>query len=90
MTSLWLTEKQQEVLWMRFIQHKTINEIAEVLGIKRRSVLARLRNAGRRLKAREINLGRPGKPSSGREKWRMVSASQLPVKGQSGWGIEDL
>jgi hypothetical protein len=46
--SLSLTEKQQEVLWLRFGRKASIDQIARWLGITRRAVLSRLRNAKRR------------------------------------------
>jgi DNA-binding CsgD family transcriptional regulator len=48
MNSLILTEKQQQVLWLRYGRRASINQIAEWLHISRRAVLARMRNARRR------------------------------------------
>ena len=53
MTALLLTEKQQEAMWLRYGQKKSIDETARSLGIGRRAVLTRLRNARRRLKPME-------------------------------------
>jgi DNA-binding transcriptional regulator LsrR (DeoR family) len=46
--SLILTEKQQEVLWLRYGRRASIDQIAGWLHITRRAVLARLRNARQR------------------------------------------
>jgi predicted DNA-binding protein YlxM (UPF0122 family) len=46
--SLILTEKQQEVLWLRYGRRASIKQIAGWLHITRRAVLARLRNARQR------------------------------------------
>jgi DNA-directed RNA polymerase specialized sigma subunit len=90
MTSLSMTEKQQDVFWLRFYQHKSINEIASHIGIGRRAVLARLRNARRRMKAAGDDFTQSSKRSARRDKPRMVSDSQVRGKGPSAWSMEDI
>jgi hypothetical protein len=46
--SLVLTEKQQEVLWLRYGRRASLSQIARWLKISRRAVLSRLSNARRR------------------------------------------
>jgi predicted DNA-binding protein YlxM (UPF0122 family) len=55
--SLILTEKQQEVLWLRYDRRASINQIARWLKISRRAVLSRLRNA--RMRTRQTGLAFP-------------------------------
>jgi predicted DNA-binding protein YlxM (UPF0122 family) len=90
MSILSVTEKQHEVLWLRYNQRKSTREIAVHLGIQRRAVMARLRRARKRLTTTKSDCSVAEKPSAQREKPRMVSASQSPVKGQSGWSMEEL
>jgi len=90
MSILWVTEKQREVLWLRFNQRKSIHEIAVQLGIQRRAVMARIRRARKRLTTIESDGTRAEKASAQSEKPRMVSASQTPGKGQGAWSMEDL
>lgn len=59
MNSLSLTEKQQEVLWLRYGRKASIDQIAAWLKISRRAVLSRLRNARKR--TREAGLLFPDK-----------------------------
>jgi predicted DNA-binding protein YlxM (UPF0122 family) len=90
MSILWVTEKQREVLWLRFNQRKSTHEIAVQLGIQRRAVMARLRRARKRLTTMESDCSRAEESSAQPEKPRMVSSSQTPAKGQGGWSMEDL
>jgi predicted DNA-binding protein YlxM (UPF0122 family) len=82
--SLILTEKQQEVLWLRYGRRASINQIAAWLKISRRAVLSRLRNA--RLRTSAVGAAFPerlampaadGKP-------RMYAASQISAEGENG------
>lgn len=90
MATLWATEKQQQVLWLRFIERKSINEIAALIGIQRRSVLARLRNARKRLKTTGSDPDQPEEFSAQREKRRMLSPSQVSSKADAGPSMEEL
>lgn len=77
MNSTTLTEKQQEVLWMRYGQNATIEQIAIWLKISRRAVLARLHNARRRSAANGQSFPIPIVRPQDRAKPRMFTASQL-------------
>ena len=56
MKSLNLTEKQQEVLWLRYGKNASVDQVARWLNITRRAVLNRLRNAERRASLAGIQL----------------------------------
>ena len=78
MNSLSLTEKQQEVLWLRFGRKASIDQIAHWLGITRRAVLSRLRNAKRRASGQAaINFSELKPPAP---KLRQFSISQISRK----------
>jgi len=85
--SLLLTEKQQEVLWLRYGRKASIDQIAAWLKISRRAVLSRLRNARRRAREaghafldRELS---PPKP-------RQFSVSQISAGGTAGAMMDEL
>lgn len=79
MNSTPLTEKQQEVLWLRYDQKATIEQIAAWLKISRRAVLTRLRNARRRAAGNGQPLPPPGLRPKGLPKTRVYPVSQLPA-----------
>jgi biotin operon repressor len=75
--SLALTEKQQEVLWLRYGRRASIDQIATWLNISRRAVLARLRNARRRTSQDGHGLAEPGALLAAEHRLRPVSGSQV-------------
>jgi hypothetical protein len=75
--SLILTEKQQEVLWMRYGRRASLNQIAKWLNISRRAVLTRLRNARRRTERAGLAFPQWPEPHQPKPKPRFYSASQL-------------
>jgi DNA-binding CsgD family transcriptional regulator len=79
-----LTEKQQEVLWMRYDQKATIEQIAAWLKISRRAVLTRLRNARRRAASNGQPLPPPRMRLKGMPKTRVYPVSQLPAGSPDG------
>lgn len=87
MNSLILTEKQQEVLWLRYDRRASINQIARWLKISRRAVLSRLRNA--RMRTRQTGLAFPESKElrAGPKKSRLFSASQIALNG-GGRGLQ--
>jgi hypothetical protein len=74
--SLALTEKQQEVLWLRYGRRASIDQIATWLNISRRAVLARLRNARKRT-AQAGGFPEPGVLPAAEQRLRPVSGSQV-------------
>jgi predicted DNA-binding protein YlxM (UPF0122 family) len=76
--SLILTEKQQQVLWLRYGRRASINQIADWLHISRRAVLSRLRNARRRTGR---NSGIAEILPILDQKIRVYSASQITTEG---------
>jgi len=72
-----LTEKQQEVLWLRYGRRASINQIATWLNISRRAVLTRLRNARRRSTQDGQGLAEAGVLPAARQRLRPASASQV-------------
>jgi predicted DNA-binding protein YlxM (UPF0122 family) len=86
-----LTEKQQEVLWLRYGRRAPINQIAAWLNISRRAVLSRLRNARRR--AEEAGMAFPEASAllASEQKPRMLSASQISLQsGRGAMHLDDL
>jgi hypothetical protein len=79
MNSLLLTEKQQEVLWLRYGRKASIDQIAAWLKITRRAVLSRLRNARRR--AREAGHAFLDRELSPPPQPRQFSVSQIAAPG---------
>jgi DNA-binding CsgD family transcriptional regulator len=77
MKSTRLTEKQQEVLWLRYGRKASLEEIALWLGITRRSVLTRLRNARRKVGNNLVAFSDLGKLEEGAEKRRKYAISQI-------------
>ena len=77
MNSLALTEKQQEVLWLRYGRRASIDQIATWLNISRRAVLARLRNARRRTAQAGQGFPEPGELPAAEQRLRPASASQV-------------
>ena len=75
MDSLALTEKQQEVVWLRYGRRATINQIAQWLKISRRAVLARLSNARRRTEDKGVVFPSYQTPMPTQEKLRIYSRS---------------
>jgi len=75
--SLALTEKQQEVLWLRYGRRASIDQIATWLNITRRAVLARLRNARRRTAQAGHGFPEPGVLLAAEQRLRPVSGSQV-------------
>lgn len=95
MNSLRLTEKQQEVLWLRYGRRASIDQIARWLNITRRAVLSRLRNArGRTEKAGvdfpQLVMPEPPYPQSGAPRTRMLSESQLSSGKAAGLEMDDV
>ena len=90
MNSLILTEKQQEVLWLRYGHRASINQIAAWLKISRRAVLTRLRNARRRA----ADAGSPFPEKSAlptvEQKLRTYPASQISIQGGGGLRLDEL
>jgi hypothetical protein len=88
--SLMLTEKQQEVLWLRYGRRASIDQIARWLRISRRAVLSRLRNA--RLRTQRAGLAFPDSPKSlsPPRKQRMYANSQIPGINTGGLSIEGI
>jgi DNA-binding CsgD family transcriptional regulator len=72
-----LTEKQQEVLWLRYGRRASIAQIATWLNISRRAVLARLRNARKRTAQNEQGFAEPGISLAAQQRLRPVSGSQV-------------
>lgn len=87
MTALLLTERQQEAMWLRYGQKKSIDEIARSLGIGRRAVLTRLRNARSRLKPMEKQITASLSAAEPRAKRRLFAASQISGAG-AGRGLQ--
>ncbi len=81
MNSLILTEKQQEVLWLRYNHKASINQIATWLKISRRAVLARLRNARRRTGGTGPALPPQSVMPAIEQRFRTYAASQISVPG---------
>jgi hypothetical protein len=79
--SLVLTEKQQEVLWLRYGRRASIDQIARWLKISRRAVLSRLRNARRRTQNAGLAFPESKEPLEPPQKSRLFSASQLAATG---------
>ena len=90
MNSVLLTEKQQEVLWLRYGREASIDQIARWLKISRRAVLSRLRNARRR--TCKAGLVFPeGELSPPQQKARRYTISQITAKSTAGGSpIDDL
>jgi DNA-binding NarL/FixJ family response regulator len=86
--SLVLTEKQQEVLWLRYGHRASINQIADWLHISRRAVLARLRNARRRAGASAFPAA-DALPAL-EPKFRTYPASQISIRGGGPMQLDDL
>ena len=85
MNSLVMTEKQQEVLWLRYGRRAAINQIAAWLKISRRAVLYRLRNARRRAaRAGSAFPAEAVRPTAG-QRLRTYPASQISE--QDGGGV---
>jgi Sigma-70, region 4 len=82
--SLALTEKQQEVVWLRYDHQASIDQIAAWLHISRRAVLARLRNARRRTAGSGLELPRVRAMPARNQRLRTYPASQLAREGSSG------
>jgi predicted DNA-binding protein YlxM (UPF0122 family) len=84
--SLLLTEKQQEVLWLRYGRRASIDQIAQWLKISRRAVLSRLRNA--RLRTERAGLAFPDSKNllDPQRRSRLFAASQIGSHG-AGRGI---
>ena len=87
MNSLLLTEKQQEVLWLRYGRKASIKQIAGWLNISRRAVLSRLRNARRR--AREAGHAFLDQELSPPPSPRKFSVSQISPLGTGGLAMMD-
>jgi predicted DNA-binding protein YlxM (UPF0122 family) len=85
--SLVLTEKQQEVLWLRYGRRASIDQIARWLKISRRAVLSRLRNAKRRTQKAGMAFPEKVEIPTGANRSRLFSASQIAING-SGAGIQ--
>jgi DNA-binding CsgD family transcriptional regulator len=81
--SLLLTEKQQEVLWLRYGRKASIKQIAGWLNITRRAVLSRLRNARRRTRAAGLAFPE-GELTPAQLKARRYSASQISTRTAAG------
>jgi predicted DNA-binding protein YlxM (UPF0122 family) len=79
--SLVLTEKQQEVLWLRYGRRASIDQIARWLKVSRRAVLSRLRNA--RMRTQRAGLAFPDSKEllAASKKSRLFSASQIATNG---------
>lgn len=90
MNSLVLTEKQQEVLWLRYGHHASINQIADWLRISRRAVLSRLRNARRRAADAGSAFPEISARPIAEQKLRTYPASQISVQGGGGMRLDDL
>lgn len=84
MSSGMLTEKQEEVLRLRYGQRASIDEIATWLKISRRAVLSRLSNARRRGKEAGIVFPELKAHSATGQKVRLYSASQTGLNAGSG------
>ena len=89
MIALSLTEKQQEVLWLRYGQRKSIDEIAKTIGIGRRAVLARLRNMRRRLADGGYDLADLAKFTRRGKKTSVFAASQISGRDTGGLHLDD-
>ena len=74
------TEKQQEVLWLRYGRKASVDQIAKWLGITRRAVLMRLRNARRRAENAGILFAGPAPKLTARQIGRRYSISQISRK----------
>jgi predicted DNA-binding protein YlxM (UPF0122 family) len=77
MNSLLLTEKQQEVLWLRYGRRASIDQVAEWLKISRRAVLCRLSNARRRTQRAGMVFPESKISLMETKKVRQVAASQI-------------
>jgi hypothetical protein len=88
--SLLLTEKQQEVLWLRYGRRASINQIAAWLNISRRAVLARLRNARRRAAQEGSAFPTVSIRPVAEQKVRSYPASQITVEGGVRLNLDDL
>ncbi len=90
MNSLVLTEKQQQVLWLRYGRRASIVQIAEWLHISRRAVLSRLRNARRRTEksgsTSEATDGLPGLE----QKFRVYPVSQITMRSGAPMQLDDI
>jgi hypothetical protein len=86
MNSLTFTEKQQEVVWMRFGRRASIRQIAIWLNISRRAVLSRLANARRRSERAGVDFPRLQANPDVRE----YAASELPGGGFRPRQIDEL
>jgi DNA-directed RNA polymerase specialized sigma24 family protein len=75
MTDTHLTSRQKEVLMLRFERGASIEQIAAWLGISRRAVLHRLRNARRRGGVASSEGG------TARQRVRLLAASQMAGDG---------
>ena len=80
MNSLVLTEKQQEVLWLRYGRRASISQIALWLKISRRAVLSRLHNARQRTQQAGLAFPEAEAIQSATEKSRLFTASQLAAE----------
>ena len=87
MNSLLLTEKQQEVLWLRYGRRASIDQIARWLKITRRAVLSRLRNARRRTQRAGLAFPESKELLEAPQKSRLFSASQIALDGR-GRGLQ--
>jgi len=83
MNSLVLTEKQQEVLWLRYGRRASIEQIARWLKISRRSVLSRLRNARRRTELAGLAFPESKDLLVASKRSRLFSASQIATTGMN-------
>ena len=81
MNSLVLTEKQQEVLWLRYGRRASIEQIARWLKISRRAVLSRPSNARRRTQRAGLAFPESNKLLAASKKSRLFSASQIATNG---------
>jgi predicted DNA-binding protein YlxM (UPF0122 family) len=88
--SLALTEKQQQVVWLRYGRRASIRQIAEWLQISRRSVLTRLRNARQRAKEHGTGFGTNQTLPALEQKMRVYSASQISNLGRKPLQLDDL
>lgn len=87
MNSLLLTEKQQEVLWLRYRRRASIDQIARWLKISRRAVLSRLRNARRRTQRAGLAFPESKGLFAAPQKTRLFSASQIALD-REGRGLQ--
>jgi hypothetical protein len=90
MNSLVLTEKQQEVVWLRYGRRASIEQIARWLSITRRAVLARLGNARRRTQRAGLAFPASADVLKAPRKSRLYTASQLPGGSSAGLAVDQL